>query len=75
VFVSQFQEEGCRDFFATILAIPTNQSQLSLAVSSVAARKLGYTIVVIMPINRRLMNTPPDATTAETRRNRAVGHS
>jgi hypothetical protein len=27
-----------------------------------------YTIVVIMPINRRLMNTPPGAATAETRR-------
>jgi len=27
-----------------------------------------YTIVVMMPINRRLMNTPPGAATAETRR-------
>ena len=27
-----------------------------------------YTIVVIMPTNRRLMNTRPDAATAETRR-------
>jgi hypothetical protein len=27
-----------------------------------------YTIVVIMPTNRRLMNTPPGAATAETRR-------
>ena len=27
-----------------------------------------YTIVVIMSINRRLMNTPPGAATAETRR-------
>src|SRR5215472_11526570 len=27
-----------------------------------------YTIVVIVPINRRLMNTPPGAATAETRR-------
>jgi anthrone oxygenase-like protein len=27
-----------------------------------------YTIVVVMPVNRRLMNTPPGAATAETRR-------
>ena len=27
-----------------------------------------YTIVVIMPTNHRLMNTPPGAATAETRR-------
>ena len=27
-----------------------------------------YTIFVIMPTNRRLMDTPPEATTAETRR-------
>ena len=27
-----------------------------------------YTIVVMMPVNRRLMNTPPGAATAETRR-------
>jgi hypothetical protein len=27
-----------------------------------------YTIFVIMPTNRRLMDTPPDAATAETRR-------
>lgn len=27
-----------------------------------------YTVIVIMPTNRRLMNTPPGAATAETRR-------
>jgi hypothetical protein len=27
-----------------------------------------YTIYVVMPTNRRLMNTPPEAATAETRR-------
>ena len=56
-----------RGFFGFVAYLSTLESRWLLG-AVVLFANWPYTIFVIMPTNRRLMDTPPEAATAETRR-------
>jgi Anthrone oxygenase len=68
VFVSQFLEARCRNFLLeTPRSRRPNRGRLGRYLRSRLAN-WPYTVVVITPTKRRLMNTPAGVATAETRR-------